>query len=169
MPSKKEPLAHHQPGPGQTIRAKRLQGGYREFDAQNFHFRPAAYGLAIKGRRLLLGRSHFSGRWDVPGGAVEPWEQLTEGLCREFCEETGVRPEPLELYHFDDSFFSIYGNPYHSLRFYYRVTVPDHCSFSPQPGEMTAIEWVDLDQWDDDQFAPEQLPLLQRFVSEYGS
>lgn len=47
-----------------------------------------------KGRCLLLKRSMRStgnpGRWDLPGGKVEVWENLEQGLLREVAEETGL-------------------------------------------------------------------------------
>jgi len=47
-----------------------------------------------KGRCLLLKRSMSSrgnpGRWDLPGGKMEVWENLEQGLLREVAEETGL-------------------------------------------------------------------------------
>lgn len=47
-----------------------------------------------EGRCLLLRRSAASkgnpGKWDFPGGKLDPGERVDEGLCREVAEETGV-------------------------------------------------------------------------------
>ncbi|HIH74818.1 MAG TPA: NUDIX domain-containing protein [Methanosarcina sp.] len=47
-----------------------------------------------KGEFLLLRRSENSrtnpGKWDLPGGKVNPGESLKEGVIREVWEETGI-------------------------------------------------------------------------------
>lgn len=59
------------------------------------------YRLSVKvaiidchGRCLILRRSHRckanAGRWDLPGGKVEPGESFHEALLREIAEETGL-------------------------------------------------------------------------------
>jgi len=35
-----------------------------------------------------------SGAWTIPKGLVDEGEQLLEGACREFEEETGIAPQP---------------------------------------------------------------------------
>ena len=46
------------------------------------------------GRCLLLKRSLRSkgnpGKWDLPGGKVDPGESFTQGILREVAEETGL-------------------------------------------------------------------------------
>lgn len=63
------------------------------------------YGLAVKalvtgkdGNCLLIRRSaaskHFAGKWDMPGGKVDPGEDIGDALCREVNEETGLEVVP---------------------------------------------------------------------------
>ncbi|HEY8415633.1 MAG TPA: NUDIX hydrolase [Thermaerobacter sp.] len=139
-----------------------LEGGTRRFPARAVRFRPAVYGVAVRDGRVLLGRSVFTGLLDIPGGAVEPWELLEQGLRREFREETGVEPEPLELVHFSESFFAIYGHPFHSLRFYFLVRVPEDATFTPQRTEITDLEWIDIGAVPETQFAPGDLEILRK-------
>jgi len=53
-----------------------------------------AAAVILRGGRVLLARrppgSHLAGRWEFPGGKVEPWESLTEALHRELREELGT-------------------------------------------------------------------------------
>jgi 8-oxo-dGTP diphosphatase len=54
------------------------------------------------GRYLMLKRSVRSRswplKWEFPGGKVDPKEQVTSALCREFIEETGLTVNPLRRF-----------------------------------------------------------------------
>jgi 8-oxo-dGTP diphosphatase len=154
-------VAGHRP-PNELIRCATLHGGQTARPAADFRFRPAAYGVAVRDGRILLGRSVFSGLWDIPGGAVEPWETLPEGLVREFREETGVEVTVGPLLHFSESFIAIFAHAYHSLRFYYRVTVPPDAELRPQRTEITDLAWVDIAACHPADFAPGDRDILLR-------
>jgi len=49
-----------------------------------------------RGRALLIKRRDNQ-RWEPPGGVLELGETITEGLCREALEETGLSVEPVAL------------------------------------------------------------------------
>lgn len=52
-----------------------------------------------RGRLLAARRSappELAGRWELPGGKVEPGESGEQALVRELREELGVETEPLE-------------------------------------------------------------------------
>ncbi len=150
--------------PDRMIPALTLHGGRTERYAGDYRFRPAAYGIAVREGRVLLGRSAFSGLWDIPGGAVEPWELLPEGLKREFFEETGVECEVEDAVHFAESFFAIFTNSYHSLRFYFRVRVPEDAILLPQRAEISDLNWVNPEQAVPEDFAPGDLAILRRVL-----
>ncbi len=55
----------------------------------------AAAIFGADGRLLITRRPdhvHQGGRWEFPGGKLEPGESAAEGLCRELEEELGIRP-----------------------------------------------------------------------------
>ncbi|MBQ0983799.1 (deoxy)nucleoside triphosphate pyrophosphohydrolase [Streptomyces sp. F63] len=56
-------------------------------------------GAVLRGGRLLAARRSappaLAGRWELPGGKVEPGETAPEALVRELREELGVEIAPL--------------------------------------------------------------------------
>jgi 8-oxo-dGTP diphosphatase len=56
-------------------------------------------GAVLRGGRLLAARRSappaLAGRWELPGGKVEPGETAPEALVRELREELGVEVAPL--------------------------------------------------------------------------
>jgi 8-oxo-dGTP pyrophosphatase MutT (NUDIX family) len=154
--------------PDRAIPCRSLDGRVRLFPAAAIRFRPAAYGIAVRDGRVLLGRSAFTGRWDIPGGAVEPSETLEEGLCREFREETGVTPEPVRLLHVDESFVYFFRHAFHSLRFYYLVRVPEGATLVPDPREIHSLAWVDVEAVPEEEFAPGDRAVLRLALAADG-
>jgi 8-oxo-dGTP pyrophosphatase MutT (NUDIX family) len=103
--------------------------------------------------RILLVR-HVEGRWQLPGGGVDPGETPAGAARRECREELGVEVEPERL-------LGVYGGPLHRIRYangdeaawIASVFAGRIVSGDPQaPGddEIAAIGW----------FAPEELEAL---------
>lgn len=136
--------------PNRSIQCWGIHGRAQEFPAGELRFRPAAYGIALHpAGRVLLARSAFHKRWELPGGAVDPWESLPEGLAREFAEEMGIAPTVGPFIGFDEGFFAFFSHAFHSLRFFYAVSVPQDVVFTLQPKEVTDVAWkplVDLEE-----------------------
>ena len=57
-------------------------------------------GAVLRPGRLLAARRsappELAGRWELPGGKVEPGESPRQALVRELREELGIETEPLE-------------------------------------------------------------------------
>jgi 8-oxo-dGTP diphosphatase len=148
--------------PERDIETVTLHGRRRSFPADQFRVRVSAYGVAVAEGRVLLARSAFTDRWDIPGGGIEPWETIEDGLRREYAEETGVAPEVAALLHFEEGWFSIFDRPFHSLRFYYRVVVPRNVDLAPDTSEVRYLEWVDVGATGPGDFAPGDLAVVRR-------
>ncbi|GBF73024.1 NUDIX hydrolase [Paenibacillus sp. 598K] len=59
-----------------------------------FHRHIGVYGICIADGCLLVIRKikgPYAGKYDLPGGRLEPMETLEQGLQREIAEETGYR------------------------------------------------------------------------------
>lgn len=155
---------------GIEVRCPSLRTGQDEiYAAGEVRFRPAAYGLFIFRQRILLGRSAFTKKWDIPGGAVEPWETLEQGLAREFLEETGVPITPGGLIDFRESYIAFFHHPFHSLRFYYWVHGNVEAELRPDPDEILALAWVGLDDLNPVECAPGDYELICRILTREGS
>ncbi len=65
------------------------------------HQRVAAYAVVVSDERLLLtqlaDRTGAGGRWNLPGGGLDPGETPTEGVVREVLEETGQMVDEVRL------------------------------------------------------------------------
>jgi 8-oxo-dGTP pyrophosphatase MutT (NUDIX family) len=103
--------------------------------------------------RILLVR-HVEGRWQLPGGAVDPGETPSETARRECREELGAAVEPVRL-------AGVYGGPEHRIRYangdeaawvatVFEARLVEGDPAAPGDDEVDAIGW----------FRPEELPAL---------
>src|SRR5262249_47048659 len=60
--------------------------------------------------RLLLGRDAETGRWTLPGGAIDPEERPADAAVRECFEETGLLTRPQRL-------IGVFGGPEFMIRY----------------------------------------------------
>ncbi|HEX6972577.1 MAG TPA: NUDIX hydrolase [Limnochordia bacterium] len=147
--------------PNRMIRCRTLHGREEEVFAGALRFRPACYGVAIDANgRVLLARSVFHRLWELPGGGIEPWETLPEGLAREFAEETGVRPVVEEPLGFDEGFITFFRHAFHSLRFFFRVRMPEDAALRPQPREVADLAWRPIAELRDAELVPGHLRFI---------
>lgn len=138
---------------GKYVDCPDLFGQVSSYPAAEVRFRPAGYGILRHQGRILMVRSRFTGLWDFPGGGVEPFEDLSEGMAREFQEETGLRVVGLRLAHVAEGYIAMFGHPYHSLRFYFDCQLqsgrPDQARLDP--GEVTELQWFGREEVPKDQ------------------
>ena len=115
-------------------------------------WRPAAYGIVIKDRQVLLIRQ-FGGEYDLPGGGVNIGEDPKTAAIREVKEESGIEAEEPVLLGVESSLFRAShsdNKSYHSLLLYYSCSyVSGDISISNleevERQYVETAEWVDLD------------------------
>jgi 8-oxo-dGTP diphosphatase len=121
----------------------------------------------IRGRQILLKKASRGvgvGKWNGPGGKIEPGETPEESVMREVDEETSLRVTDL-VYHGKIGFCMNGGK-----RLDYLVHVFSARGFSgtPRSSEEGEVRWFDLqripyaEMWDDDRY---WLPLLLNGVT----
>jgi 8-oxo-dGTP diphosphatase len=110
--------------------------------------------LINKGKVLLVREAGTykegtnKGRWQIPGGRIEPGEHWMDALKREVREETGITEftwvKPIYV---AEWFPTIKGIPTHIVAmFHFCTTDTEVVSLSD---EHDAFEWVDLKKWRD--------------------
>lgn len=151
---------------GKRIECPDFYGRTATYAAETVRFRPAAYGILRHREQILLSHSRFTGLWDFPGGGVEPFELLGEGMAREYFEETGLKVVPGDLVHVAEGYIAMFGHPFHSLRFYFqcRLVSEEPNGIKHDPGEVSELRWWDLDQMPRETMHVSDLEALERFL-----
>ena len=110
----------------------------------------------VDGRVLACERAHppeVAGRWELPGGKVEPGESEQAALARECVEELGVRVEVRERVGPDVDIAGGRG----VLRAF-AVSLPD--GMTPRPLEHAALRWLGADELDSVPWLPADRPIV---------
>lgn len=131
-------------------------------------WRPSAYGLILRNKRILLVKATMHGLWELPGGAIEMDETIPDALAREVSEETGYRITVVNKHpiHLEDNYFFA-----PDLNEYFRaiplvfLAKPIGSNKKAKPRDSKEVEKV---QW----FALEKLPhpinpMVTRALKEY--
>lgn len=100
-------------------------------------------GAVFRDRRVLLAQRtrppELAGRWELPGGKIEPGESAEQALVRELREELGIEVRGADRF----------GPPVHLrsdlVMCAYRVEL---VSGEPRPLEHAALRWVDAEELD---------------------
>jgi 8-oxo-dGTP pyrophosphatase MutT (NUDIX family) len=140
-------------GMSDYVRGLRAQIGH------DFMLMPSVAALirADDGRVLLV--RHVEGRWQLPGGAVDPDERPDDAVRREAREEAGIEIEPLEV-------LGVFGGPEYRITYangddagwVVSVYAARIVSGTPAPGDPDEVADVG---W----FAPEEIAALELHAS----
>ena len=69
----------------------------REKIGKDFMFMPSVSALIRDDGGRILFVQHVEGRWQLPGGAIDPGERPAEAMQRECLEEAGITVEPIRI------------------------------------------------------------------------
>ena len=108
-------------------------------------------GLVLLAQRAC---ADLNGKWEFPGGKVEPGETHAQALQREIAEELGVEinvGNPVASHA-----FSVQSRSY-CLHVYWSSIVEG----DPQPDEHHALAWVNLNQLLTYDLAPADIPIAE--------
>ncbi len=144
-----------------------LKGRVASYPSKDVRFRPAAYGILRDNNQILLSRSRFTGLWDFPGGGVNPFELMADGMVREFFEETSLTIICGDLVYVAEGFIAMFGHPFHSLRYYYRCRLQSDGDRqgAADPHELMELRWWPLAELPQADMHPTDQEALHRFLS----
>ena len=105
--------------PIEQVTCEDIKGKTYQVSTSKLTFRPAVYGVIVKGGKILMSKQ-WDG-YDFPGGGIELGEPTKNALIREVKEETGIDVEIGKILHCEHSFFKLpfKGNFVHSIHMYY--------------------------------------------------
>ncbi len=118
-------------------------------------WRISAYAIVINDEgKILLVTPTWRDTYDIPGGGVEPEEEIAEGLKREVYEETGYKIKVVDNHPFYVSETRFYWqsqpNPFrHSVNLFFRAELESleqnlAAVNVAVPNEIAKIEWVSI-------------------------
>lgn len=102
--------------------------------------------IVKEGKVLLLREAKYDegtneGKWDVPGGRIDPHETLAAALAREVFEESGLTIETKKVLSVSETFPVIKGENSHIVRIHYLAMYTGGDVVLSQDHD--AYEWVD--------------------------
>src|SRR3989338_303448 len=113
-------------------------------ELKNFKFRPSAYGILREGNKVLFKRHPAIKKYDLPGGGIELDETITDGLIREFMEETGLMIKVGKLISVEDTYFTYNGEDAHGILIFYEVEKISG-ELTPNGDDSVDVKFRDID------------------------
>lgn len=146
---------------------------------EKIHWRMGGYAICrSKDNKILMVKSRFDKRWNLPGGGIEPHETLLEGVSREFYEETGYKmqdqgQEPFLVtqgYFFDNAVSKKF---YHAVNFFYLVELHSKSQDKEAinrgvetEGEIVEVKWLDLAEINEENCHPMDFEGISKIITK---
>jgi 8-oxo-dGTP pyrophosphatase MutT (NUDIX family) len=141
----------------------------REKLGNDYLFMPSVSALIHDGDGRILFVQHFEGRWQLPGGAVDPGERPAEAMQRECLEEAGIIVEPIRI-------AGVFGGPEYRITYSngdeagWVVTVFEARIVagepSPSDDETQAVGWFTVEEIDALELAPSMRDTLRCLLAD---
>jgi 8-oxo-dGTP diphosphatase len=117
-------------------------------------------GIVLDGEKIFIalrkGGGDLGGKWEFPGGKVEPGESDEQALMREYREEFNLEISTGEM--LAEASFSHRGSPF--TLFAYRIFFPDGAPEKLRLAEHSRWQWASLGEIASLDFAGSDLALL---------
>jgi 8-oxo-dGTP pyrophosphatase MutT (NUDIX family) len=104
-----------------------------------FNYRVAA--LVEDGERYLLTTTPEIDFWFLPGGRVKGGESALEAMSRELQEELGITDQNIQLRWIVENFFTLGGEQFHEIGFYFAVSLGPNTDFIGQESFTRDSAW----------------------------
>ena len=119
-------------------------------------------GVIERDGQVLIARrgpgDPLAGKWEFPGGKIEPGETPEQCLVRELCEELGIETRVGERVAVSVHDYGRGAIELHA----YRVRI---LAGEPEPHEHEALAWAPLAELERYDFAAADLPIVQRLIA----
>jgi 8-oxo-dGTP diphosphatase len=122
----------------------------------------AAAVIVERGRVLLTQRkagAHLEGKWEFPGGKVEPAEDPRFALRRELFEELGIEATIGEIV---DVTFHRYPEADKSVLLLFFDAMRTHESNDPRALDVADFKWASKSELDPERFPPADVAILAK-------
>jgi len=122
-----------------------------------------AAGVIVERGKVLLSRrkkgTHLAGRWEFPGGKVEPGEDPRAALRRELEEELGIRTSVGEI---ADVTFHRYEEADKAVLLLFFHATREDGSPEPRAIDVAEVKWADASALDPAEFPPADVAILSK-------
>jgi 8-oxo-dGTP diphosphatase len=125
-----------------------------------------AAGIVIEHGKVLLSRrkrgTHLAGRWEFPGGKVEPGEDPRDALKRELEEELGIHTSVGEIV---DVTFHRYPEADKAVLLLFFQATRDPGSPEPTAIDVAEVAWSEASALEPSQFPPADVAILAKVTA----